>query len=78
MIDAEQEANSQTRAAFKNVLPQPSDGDSGMEVRLAKAFGQDSQCLFRPFQVLRGKVLERGQKARAEQDGGLSHVSVFQ
>ena len=45
-----------------------------MKVRLAKAFGQDSQRVFRPRHVRVAQVLERGEKARAEQDGGFSHV----
>jgi len=77
-MGAEQEADLQARAAFKNVLSQPPDGDSGMEVRLAEAVGQDSQSLLHTDYIRQAQVLDRGQKAWAEQDGGFSHVSVFQ
>jgi hypothetical protein len=50
-IGAEQEANLQARTAFKYIHPQPPDGDSGMEVRMAEAVRQNSQCLFRPPDV---------------------------
>ena len=45
-----------------------------MKVRLAKTFGQRQQGLFRPLQIGVAQVLERGEKARVEQDGGFSHV----
>ena len=68
-IDAKQEAYLQPSPAFKYILPQPADRDSGMQARLAKALGQDSQCLFRPCHIRVAQVLKRGAKAGAEQDG---------
>ena len=77
-VGTEQESNFQTRPAFKDIFPQPPNGDSGMKVRLAEAVGQDSQRLLHPGHIRVAQVLERGEKARAEQNGGFSHVSVFQ
>jgi hypothetical protein len=77
-VGAEEKADFQTRTAFKYILSQSPDGDSRMEVRLAEAVGQNSQCLFRPAHVCVAQFLEFGQKARAEQNGRFSHVSVFQ
>jgi hypothetical protein len=48
-----------------------------MRVRLAKAFGQNSQRLFHPRHIRLPQVLERGEEARAEQDGEVSYVSAF-
>ena len=45
-----------------------------MKVRLAKAVRQDSQRLFRTGHIRVAQVFERVEKARAEQDGGFSHV----
>ena len=48
-----------------------------MKMRLAETAGQDSQRFFHPAYVRVAQVFESGQKARVEQDGGFSHVSVF-
>jgi hypothetical protein len=65
-VGAEQEAKFQPSPAFKDILPQAPDGDSGMEVRLAEAIWQDSQRLFCPGHIRVAQVLERGEKARVE------------
>lgn len=75
-FDTEQEADFQPRPAFENIFPQPSDRDSGVQVRLAEAFGQDAQGLFRPRDIRVAQIFERGEKTRAEQDGRFSHVSA--
>ena len=76
-MGAEQKADFQPRPAFKYVLLQPADRDSCMKAWLAEAFGQDSQCLFRSCHIRVAQGLEGGEKARAEQDGGFSHVLAF-
>ena len=76
-MGAEQKADFQPRPAFKYILLQPADRDSCMKVWSAEAFGQDAQGLFRSCQIRVAQVLERGEKARAEQDGGFSHVLAF-
>ena len=48
-----------------------------MKMRLAETVGQNSQRLFHPAHVRVPQAFESGQKARVEQDGGFSHVSVF-
>jgi len=73
-VGTDQDANLQSRPAFKYILPQPTDRDSCMTVRLAKAVGQDSQCLFHPSHIRAAQILERGEKTRAEKNGGFNHV----
>ena len=50
-VGAEQEANFQSRPAFKYALPQLTDGNSAVEMRLAEAVGQDLQRLFHTSHV---------------------------
>ncbi len=69
-VGTEEDAQLQTRPAFKYILPQPADRDSGMQVRPAKAVGKNSQGLFHPVRVRLAQFSERGKKARAVQDGG--------
>jgi hypothetical protein len=73
---AEKEANFESRAAFKYILSQPADGNARVKVWPAKTFGQYLQGRFHPRHFRVAQMLERGKKARAEQDGGFSHVSV--
>jgi hypothetical protein len=77
-VGAEQEPDFQSSAAFKYILPYPPDGYSRVKVRPAEAVGQDSQSLFHTAHIRVAQILERGQKARTEQNGGFSHVSIFQ
>ena len=77
-VCAEKEANFQARPAFKDIPSQPANGNSSMEVRLAKAVGQHSQRIFHPGHVHIAQVLERGEKARTKQQGEFTHVSAFQ
>ena len=73
----EQQAELQACPAFKYILSQPPDGDSGMEMRLAETIGQDSQSLFHAGHIRVAQIFKRGEETRTEQDGGFSHASAF-
>lgn len=73
---AKQQAQFQSGAAFKDVLSQLSDGDSGMCVGTAKAIGNDLKCRLDAGKIRIAQVFERGPEARAEQDRGFRHVSI--
>jgi len=67
----------QPRPALKDIVPQSPDGDAGMCVRLAETVGKDPQRLLHARHIRVAEVLERGEEARTEQDGGFSHGLAF-
>ena len=76
-VPAEQQAQFQSGPAFKNVFSQPPDGDSGMRVGPAKTTGNGLKRCFDAGKIRLAQFFERRAKARAEQDDGFRHASIF-
>ena len=74
----EQQAQFQPGAALENVFPKPPDGNSAVRVRMAEAVGNYLKSGLDAGEIRFTHMLERGVKARAKQDGGSRHASVFQ
>ena len=61
----EQEAHFQSGAAFKNIFPQPPDGNPAVRVRMAEAAGNRLQRSLDAGEIRIAQMLERRLKARA-------------
>ncbi len=74
---AEQQPDFQSRPAFKDIVSQPPDGDSGMKVWLPKTVGKHTQRLLHLRHVRLAQIVEGGEETRTEDDGGSSHGLAF-
>ena len=61
----EQQAHFQSGAAFKNIFPQPPDGNPAVRVRMAKAAGNRLKRSLHAGEIRIAQMLERGVKTRA-------------
>ena len=61
----EQQAHFQSRATFKNIFPQPPDGNPAVRVRMAEAAGNRLKRGLDAGEIRIAQMLERGVKARA-------------
>ena len=74
---AKQQAQLQSGPAFKNIFSQSSDGHSGVRVGTAKTFGNELRRRFHAGEIRITQICERLTKARAEQNDGSRHASIF-
>ena len=70
------QADFQARPALKNVFPQPPDGNARVNMRMTETIRHQLERLFHTADLRVVQVLERGVKARTEQDGGFSQASI--
>ena len=61
----EQQAHFQSGAAFKNIFPQPPDGNPAVRVRMAEAAGNRLKRGLDAGEIRIAQMLERRVKARA-------------
>lgn len=74
---AEQQAQLQSRPALENILPQPPDGNPGVNMRTPKGIGDDPQRSLDPLHFRVTQLVQPSEEAGIEENGGASHASVF-